>query len=230
MVRFGQITCSGFNTMHIYTKTATARSLCVEKSSAATCMNQAPCAHTNLAGVDEFMWCGEQISNFANSGQWPMWAAIGGQMPLQNFLSIGYGPSRQHVSFRARLSIISNHVMTQLYMPNLSGSWAAIQKKIAGLNIQLLEWEKSLPEELNLRSTMAIGIDPRAKIDLALYHQSIRMILYQPCLCHIRIPNESVYSKEFNLSGVRNCVLAAVSLIDILPEDPSAHEAYQLLP
>jgi len=154
----------------------------------------------------------------------------GAYMPWQNFQFIGYGPPRQHLSLRASLSQISNHVMTQLYMPNLSGSWASIQKKIIDLNIQLLEWEKSLPEELNLLSTVAMGTDPRAKIDLALYHQSIRMILYRPCLCHIRIPNESVTSEEFNLSGARNCVRAGMSLVDILPEDPSAHEAYQLLP
>ena len=40
----------------------------------------------------------------------------GGQMPWQNFQYIGYGPPRQHLSFRAVLSIISNNVMTQLYV------------------------------------------------------------------------------------------------------------------
>ncbi|ETI22146.1 hypothetical protein G647_06219 [Cladophialophora carrionii CBS 160.54] len=154
----------------------------------------------------------------------------GGQVPWQNFQFIGYGPPLQHISSRARLSIISNRVMTQLYMPKLSHSWSSMQKIITGLSIQLVGWENSLPEELNLKSTIAMGTDPRAKIDLALYHQSIRMILYRPCLCHIRIPNESDYSRDFNLSGARSCVRAGVTLVDILPEDASAHEAYQLLP
>ncbi|KIW67468.1 hypothetical protein, variant [Phialophora macrospora] len=154
----------------------------------------------------------------------------GGHMPWQNFQFIGYGPPPQHLSSRARLSIISNRVMTQLYMPNVSNSWASVQKIITGLNVQLVVWENGLPEELKLKSTIAIGTDPRAKIDLALYHQSVRMILYRPCLRRIRIPNESAYSKEFNVSGARSCVGAGVSLVDILPEDASAHEAYQLLP
>jgi hypothetical protein len=154
----------------------------------------------------------------------------GAHIPWRNFQFIGYGPPPQHLASRARLSIISNRVMTQLYMPNLSHSWAAVQKIITGLNVQLLGWENGLPEELNLKSTIAMGSDPRAKIDLALYHQSIRMILYRPCLCRSRIPNESAYSREFNLTGARSCVRAGVSLVDILPEDASAHDAYQLLP
>jgi hypothetical protein len=111
----------------------------------------------------------------------------GGQLPWQNFQFIWYGPPQQHLSFRARLSTISNQIMTQLYMPTVSGSWALVQKKITALNTQLLDWKQSLPEELDLHSTLATDIDPRAKIDLALYLQSIKMILHRPCLCHIRV-------------------------------------------
>ena len=154
----------------------------------------------------------------------------GGQMPWQNFQFIGYGPPRQHLLFRARLSTISNQIMTQLYMPSLSGSWASVQEKITAFNTQLLDWEQSLPEELNLRSKVATETDPRAKIDLALYMQSVRMILYWPCLCHIHISGESVLSKEFNLRGARTCVQAGMSLVECLPDYPSPHETYQLLP
>ena len=154
----------------------------------------------------------------------------GGQMPWQNFQFIGYSPPQQHLSFRARLCTISNRIMTRLYMPSLSGSWASVQKRITALEGQLIDWEHSLPEELVLHSTVPDDTDPRAKIDLALYLQSVKMILYRPCLCHIRIPGESISSKEFNLRGARSCVQAGVSLVDILPDDPSAHEAYQLLP
>jgi hypothetical protein len=154
----------------------------------------------------------------------------GGQMPWQTFQFIGYGPPQQHLSFRARLCTISNQIMTQLYVPTLSGSWASVQRKITALDTQLLDWKQSLPEELDLHSTVATDTDPRAKIDLALYLQSIKMILYRPCLCHIRISGESVVSKEFNLRGAKSCVQAGVFLVEILPDDPSAHEVYQLLP
>jgi len=154
----------------------------------------------------------------------------GGHLPWQNFQFIGYGAPQQYLSCRVRLSLISNRVMTQLYMPNQSGSWAAMQKRMTSLNSELLEWQKDLPQTLSLESTVAIGTDPRAKIDLALYFQSIRMILHRPCLCHIEIRAESTSSKDFNLSNAKSCVYAAVSLVDILPDDPTAHEAYQLLP
>jgi hypothetical protein len=154
----------------------------------------------------------------------------GGQIPWQNFQFIGHGAPEQHLFYRTSLALISNQVMAQLYMPNQSDSWAATQKKITGLHVQLLDWEKSLPEELNLQSAMAVNTDPRAKIDLALYYHSIKMILSRPCLCHIRIPRESMSSKEFNISNAKNCVYAALSLVGILPDDPTPHETYQLLP
>jgi hypothetical protein len=154
----------------------------------------------------------------------------GGHMPWQNFQFIGYGVPRQYLSCRVQLSIISNHIMTQLYMPNQSCSWAATQKRMTNLDIELLEWKKGLPEALNIESTVAMSTDPRAKIDLALYYQSVRMILHRPCLCHIQILAESTSSKQFNLSNGRSCVYAAISLVNILPDDPTAHEAYQLLP
>jgi hypothetical protein len=152
-------------------------------------------------------------------------------MPWQNFQFIGYGESPQHLYHRTSLSTISSEAMTQLYMPTTNcDSWAATQKKIHSIDIQLVEWEQNLPGDLSLDSGVAINDDPRAKIDLALYYCSIKMIIHRPCLCHIHIPAESNASKEFNSNSARDCVQAACALVDILPEDPTAHEAYQLLP
>ncbi|KAK5393965.1 hypothetical protein LTR21_010576 [Exophiala xenobiotica] len=156
----------------------------------------------------------------------------GGRMLWQNFQFIGYAEPRQHLYQRTLLSMISSGVMTQLYMPtscNLD-SWAAMQKRIHSLNTQLVEWEQNLPEGVSLDSGVSTNEDPRAKIDLALYYCSIKMIIHRPCLCHILIPAESDASKQFNSNSARDCVQAAWALVDILPEDPTAHEAYQLLP
>jgi hypothetical protein len=120
--------------------------------------------------------------------------------------------------------------MAQLYAPSTSHSWAATQKKIIVLQNELDAWDKSLPEELSLVSVVAFNSEPRAKIDLALYQQSLKMILYRPCLCHVQIPRESDGSKEFNRLTASNCVYAGMGLMDILPDDPTTHEAYQLLP
>jgi hypothetical protein len=154
----------------------------------------------------------------------------GGQMSWQNFQFIGHGAPRQHLAYRIRLSMISNQIMAQLYMPNQLGSWATTQKNMASLDVQLLDWQQNLPAELDLKSTESSRSDPRAKIEVALYYQSIRMILHRPCLCHIQILAESTFSKEFNHHNARSCVYGAMSLVDILPDKPTAHEAYQLLP
>ncbi|KIW36336.1 uncharacterized protein PV06_11387 [Exophiala oligosperma] len=154
----------------------------------------------------------------------------GPQIPWQCFGFIGYGPPRQHLRHRAELIVISSHVMTQLYMPQQFESWAVTQKTITDLDNRLNVWVKSLPDELIVQSRVTTASDPRAKIDLALCYYSIKTILHRPCLCHIVISDESISSKEFNSSNARNCVRAATSLVDILPEDPSAYETYQLLP
>ena len=154
----------------------------------------------------------------------------GGQIPWQNFQFIGYNPPRKHRSFRVRLSRLSNNVMTKLYTPNQKVTWAETQERIRALEAELLDWEQSLPEELSLQSVVPSAADPRAKIDLAAYYHSIRMVLFRPCLCHIHIQDESSASKEFNFRSASNCVYAAISLVTIFPDDPTPHEAYQLLP
>ncbi|KEF53696.1 uncharacterized protein A1O9_10096 [Exophiala aquamarina CBS 119918] len=154
----------------------------------------------------------------------------GGQVPWQNLQFVGYTPPEQHRSFRVQLSRLSNRVMTELYMPNQKVTWAETQERIGTLDTELAEWEQSLPEDLSLQSVVPTSTDPRAKIDLALYYYSIRMILFRPCLCHIRIQGESDTSKKFNSNSAWNCVYAAISIVDIFPDDPTPHEAYQLLP
>ncbi|EXJ55351.1 hypothetical protein A1O7_08278 [Cladophialophora yegresii CBS 114405] len=154
----------------------------------------------------------------------------GNHFAWQDFQFIGYGAHQKYLRSRTHLSVISNRIMAQLYLPSQVDTWASTQRKITQLHGQLLEWENNLSTDLKLQSDKAVSADPRAKIELVTYYHSVQMVLFRPCLCHIRIPGESVTSKEFNLINARNCVKAAVSLIDILPDDPTAHEAHQLLP
>jgi hypothetical protein len=169
--------------------------------------------------------------NFLRSGRNISEPMRGDQISRPNFQFVNHGtPPLQHLSYRIQLSTISNHIMARLYAPSTSDSWAVTQKKISSLQNELSAWDKSLPVGLRLGSTMATNSDLRANIDLALYQPSLKMILYRPCLCHIQIPRESVGSKEFNRLAASNCVYAGVALIDLLPDDPTIHGAYQLLP
>ena len=97
--------------------------------------------------------------NFLRSGRNISQSMRGGQIPRRNFQFVGHGTPLQHLSYRIQLSTISNHIMARLYAPSKSDSWAATQKKISGLQNELNAWDKSLPEELSLGSTMTFNSD-----------------------------------------------------------------------
>ena len=56
------------------------------------------------------------------------------------------------------------------------------------------------------------------------------MLLHRPCLGEVRIENETVQSQEFNRSSARACVQGAMSMLELMPDNPTAREAFQLLP
>jgi hypothetical protein len=90
-------------------------------------------------------------------------------------------------------------------------------------------WYENLPEELSFDGGCA-DTDPRPKVELKMYFHSVDVFLSRHCLCEIRIENDSDRSREFNRSSARACIYAAMSMSKMLPDYPSAHEAYQLLP
>lgn len=157
-------------------------------------------------------------------------AMTGGMVPLTSFSSLGRGVSPHYFPHRIHLCRLSDKIATKLYSGTSDGTWAQVQRKIGELQTDLRFWSKSLPDELNLQSDITMDTDPRPRIELALYYHSVQMILHRPCLCEILIENQSFASEEFNLSSARACVHAAMSLLAILPDNPSAHESYQLLP
>jgi hypothetical protein len=148
----------------------------------------------------------------------------------QNFLSIGKAIPAMHHFHHNRLCTVSHRIERSLYAPHVDTSWLAVQEYLNHYQTELWEWEKSLPEELNLWSDVAVDSDPRAKITLALYHKSLEMMLHRTCLCKINIPGESAESEHFNLNSGQTCVQAAMSVMDILPEGLTLHEVVQLLP
>ncbi len=154
----------------------------------------------------------------------------GGMVPLTSFSSLGRGVSPHYFPHRIHLCRLSDKIATKLYSGTSDSTWAQVQGKIGELQTDLRFWTKSLPDELNLQSDVTMDTDPRARIELALYYHSVQMILHRPCLCDIVIENQSSASQEFNLSSARACVHAAMSLLAIMPDNPSAHESYQLLP
>ncbi|KIW11023.1 hypothetical protein PV08_10322 [Exophiala spinifera] len=154
----------------------------------------------------------------------------GVMVPWTSFPSIGRGISHLYFPQRVYLCRLSDKIGTRLYSGTSEDSWSQVQQKIGELQTDLRHWAESLPDELNLQSDTTEDSDPRARIELAMYYHSVQMILHRPCLCEVIIENQSHASQEFNRSSARACVHAAMSLLAIIPDNPSAHEAYQLLP
>ncbi|KAJ9611217.1 hypothetical protein H2200_004400 [Cladophialophora chaetospira] len=154
----------------------------------------------------------------------------GGTVPWKSFSSVGREIPTTYLPQRLNLCRLSDKIAAQLYSGTSENSWFEIQRKIEKLQTELRQWLEKLPEELNLQGQDSADTDPRTKIELRMYYHSVEMILNRLCLCEITIENESDRSREFNRSTARACVHAAMSMLAIMPDYPTAYEANQLLP
>lgn len=153
-----------------------------------------------------------------------------GQLPWKSLASVGQDISPSYLPQRLKLCRLSDKIATQLYSGTSEDSWSETQQKISQLQMELKRWADNVPDDLAMQSSVSVDTDPRVKIELTLYYHSLQMILYRPCLCEVWIENESTGSQEFNRSAARACVHAAISMLATMPDNPSDHEAYQLLP
>lgn len=143
--------------------------------------------------------------------------------------------SLNQFSQRIKLCLISHRVGSALYSAAAGlQSWSDFQTKLAALDAAMLAWRKDLPESIRIspEEIKANGLDPRPQIELALYYQSVRMILHRPCICKIDIMHESARSKEFNVKSARACIRGAVSMLELMPDVDFEHapEVFQLVP
>ncbi|KAI1629415.1 fungal-specific transcription factor domain-containing protein [Exophiala viscosa] len=168
--------------------------------------------------------------DFLRAGRELPMAAKWDKTPGMSSLSLGRGLSPLYFPHRLYFCHLSDRIATQLYSGTSNDSWSQIQRKISELQTDLSYLNETLPDELRLQSTDTEDTDPRARIELAMYYYSLQMILHRPCLCEIVIDNQSEESQEFNQNSARRCVSAAMSLLDIIPDNPTAHEVYQYLP
>jgi len=154
----------------------------------------------------------------------------GGVVTWRNFHHVGQPVSAAHFRYHIKLCNISDNVSQRLYTGCQLQPWSDTQNIIGGLETELRQWAENLPDELNIQSDTVINTDPRAKLELAMYYHSVQMILHRPCLCEIKIDDQSQRSREFDHSCARACVHAAMSMLALMPDNPTAHEVYQLPP
>lgn len=154
----------------------------------------------------------------------------GGVAPWKSFALVGRNIPPSYFPQRLYLCQLSDKIASKLYSGTSSNSWSEVQRKIGEMQTELTLWAEGLPSELTFQNHDSSDTDPRLKFELNMYYHSVQMILHRPCLTEVAIEHESSRLREFNLSSARACVHGAMSMLAIMPDNPTAHEAYQLLP
>jgi hypothetical protein len=164
------------------------------------------------------------------------------QVPLDQPHPVLEGlPYSPHLYFacRVRLSIIGQKIRSSLYSSTSPrGAWSKIQQSIRELDRELTQWSADIPaamdmpQGIDLRSSDRRGGELLNRYELAMSYQSIRMILFYPCICHLtgKIHHESAPSQNFNQEAAVSCISAARDMLALLPDDAATFHASKMLP
>lgn len=154
----------------------------------------------------------------------------GGTTHWNRFVPVGSNVSPQHFTARLALSKISEETGAKLYFRSTEMTWSDYQHEMRALARKLQTWSESLLPDLRVDFEGDAIFDPRPRLELAMYHQSVRMILWRPCLCEITVEGESAASAHFNREGALACIQSAFDMMDTMPDAPTAAEILQILP
>ena len=154
----------------------------------------------------------------------------GGAIPWDRFVPVGSDVYPQHFTRRLALSQIRDEIGAELYEAAIQMTWFDYQLKTSALKEKLDAWFDSLPYELRVDYAGRSISDPRSRLELAMYYQSVCMILWRPCLCEIVIKDESSASTRFNHEGALACVQSALHMLDMMPDPPVRAEIFEILP
>ena len=125
---------------------------------------------------------------------------------------------------RVALSTISDEIGTKLYSGDTRMTWLGRQITTQALDDKPQDWHQGLPNNLAVDYRGPSDSDPRSRLELVMYYQSIRMILFRPFLRETNIMDESPRTVDFNNLCAKACVEAAVHLLSAMPDDPIATE------
>ena len=154
----------------------------------------------------------------------------GGDVEWDCFVPIGSSCSPRHFTVRVALSTISDEIGTKLYSSDTRMTWLERQIATQALDEKLQSWHQSLPDNLAVDYRGPSDSDPRSRLELVMYYQSIRMILFRPFLRESNIVDESAGSVDFNILRAKACVEAAMHMLSAMPDNPIATQVFQILP
>ena len=154
----------------------------------------------------------------------------GGAVEWDRFVPVGSSCSPWHFTVRVALSTISDEIGNKIYSGNTRMTWLEHQIVTQALDEKLQNWHQSLPDNLAVDYRGPSDSDPRSRLELMMYYQSIRMILFRPFLREINTVEESPGSVDFNFLRAKACVEAAMHMLSAMPDNPIATQVFQILP
>lgn len=128
-----------------------------------------------------------------------------------------------------QLSIVTQSILTSLYTAStMIRSAAENQHEMAQLDQRLEQWVLSLPKEFNFQGPPSgAGITfSRERMLLGFQLCSARMLLGRPCLNPRRQAWKEGSDATFARRMGNSCIEAAKTIVDFLPDEPSAHFIY----
>ncbi|KAL8724904.1 MAG: hypothetical protein Q9181_006625 [Wetmoreana brouardii] len=135
--------------------------------------------------------------------------------------------------YSTKLGGIADDVVRQLYRPaSMAESWAGVQSMIVRFQKKLGRWHAALPDAFDFVKQSREQRFFRQRMCLGFAYYSTMIVINRPCLCKVgdSIPNEGQKAKDIDRASAGSCILAARSLLDLLPDKPNPAALYQASP
>lgn len=135
--------------------------------------------------------------------------------------------------YHTKLSVLVDDVLRHLYRPTvMEHSWAGVQAMMLRFQKKLQKWRSALPAVFDFAKDQRDQQFMHHRMCLGFSYYSTVIIINRPCLCKLdrKIPNETEKAREIDRTSAASCVLAARSLVDLLPDEPNVSWMYQVSP
>ncbi|KAI4248013.1 MAG: hypothetical protein LQ352_006009, partial [Teloschistes flavicans] len=127
------------------------------------------------------------------------------------------------------LSSIADMAMSTLYSARSRRTrWSEIQGIIENLNLKLDDWNAELPQSFQTDWNRQEAERHSSRVAIGMLFHSTSIIINRPCLCRLdrRIANQSTASNRMNNDSANRCVVAARTILALVPDTPDAAMIY----
>lgn len=151
----------------------------------------------------------------------------GGDVSWDRFVPVGNEIPPGYLAARLRLTKIHDDIARYTYLQP-SSTWQEHELTTLRQVQALRDWNDALEDELRISSAHQTTCDPRPRLGLAMYHQSITILLYRPFLSGDAGAIDE-RAKAVSDGFARACVEAALQQLRLLPDRPVSSHIYQIV-